>query len=94
MNWKKVNRCKHEWTQYHDGGDCAIPLCKWTESYCGKCRVYEVKCLCGFESGMSGEPRKRAMRRNRKQLAHIAGGQARESDERCPAPTGSAILRL
>jgi hypothetical protein len=81
MNLKKANRCKHKWSpNYHDGGSCETPYCQWGESHCLKCGVYEITCLCGFCSGMSGEPRKRAERRNRKDLAHI--DKLRDGDQR------------
>lgn len=66
MNWKKVNRCKHDWTEYYDSGSCATPYCTWREIHCRKCRVYKVECKCGFESGMGGEGHRAALRRYRK----------------------------
>lgn len=68
MDWERVNSCKHEWTDYWDSGACATPYCSWHEIHCRKCRVYKVECTCGFESGMSGEPRYMVMRRHRKKI--------------------------
>lgn len=67
MNWKKVDKCKHEWSPaYHDAGSCMTPYCSWYESHCLKCRVFSVECACGAENSLSGEPRKKYMRRYRK----------------------------
>jgi len=63
MDWDKVENCNHEWSSYYDAGSCPTPYCSWSEKRCEKCGVYEIECGCGFENGLSGESRKKAMRR-------------------------------
>lgn len=66
MNWKKVNKCKHKWSDnYVWAGTCLTPFCEWTEQFCVKCRVYQVTCGCGFENRLSGEPLRVSKRRER-----------------------------
>jgi len=71
MNWKRVNRCKHDWTDYCKTGPCATPYCSYTELHCRKCGVYRTECGCEFENGMSGEPRRVALRRLANEKAHF-----------------------
>lgn len=64
--WNEIACCRHEWSDYFDSGNCATPYCEWTEQRCLKCGIYSRSCRCGFEAGLSGEPRKREMNRERK----------------------------
>lgn len=63
MNWKNINKCQHEWGTYYDSGHCATPYCTWEELRCLKCRVYHTRCMCHYEDGFGGEPRKKWLNR-------------------------------
>jgi len=67
MDWEKARKCEHEWyTNYIDSGKCETPYCSWWESHCKKCKVYEVKCGCGFMNGYGAEPIRKELNRMRK----------------------------
>jgi hypothetical protein len=66
MNWERVYKCGHEWSDYFHSGQCGTPYCSWRESHCRKCGVYEVRCGCGYERSLSGEPRHKTLRRAKK----------------------------
>ena len=66
MNWDKIHKCKHKWTDYLDNGSCGTPHCYWTESHCRKCGIYVTECGCGSMNGMSGEPYKKEKNRRLK----------------------------
>ena len=68
MNWDKINNCEHEWNNYFDVGRCSTPYCSWSETHCKKCGVFEIKCGCGFMYGLSGEPYKKLINRERKKM--------------------------
>jgi len=63
MEWDEIWKCEHEWGNYFDMGRCGTPYCSWDEKRCIKCRVYETECGCGFENGLSREPRKKTINR-------------------------------
>lgn len=67
--WEQISACQHDWSDYYDSGNCATPYCEWHETRCRKCGIYSRTCGCGFEAGLSGEPRKREMKRLRKRAA-------------------------
>lgn len=64
--WEQIAACQHQWSDYYDSGNCATPYCQWREQRCRLCGIYSRSCDCGFEAGLSGEPRKREMKRLRK----------------------------
>lgn len=56
--------CDHEFTDYHDSGECeGTPYCTWEEKRCKKCKKYFRDCGCHFHYEESGEPLKRIRKR-------------------------------
>lgn len=62
MDWKLVDECKHEWTDYYEDGQCGTPYCKWTELHCRKCGVFVTTCGCHFMDQRDGWSQKRRTR--------------------------------
>ena len=58
MDWKIIDKCDHEWSDYYDTGPCETQYCIWTENHCKKCGVYRVHCGCGYHNHLSKIPYK------------------------------------
>lgn len=72
MNWRKVNKCKHEnVTDYYASGTCGTPLCSgWIEEHCRDCGAYVCKCPCMSCSGESGWSHRRWQKHHESVPAH------------------------
>jgi hypothetical protein len=65
--WTRVENCKHEKADYTSSCiSCGTPYCDAHEEFCPECRVFILKCQCGFCSGMSGWSEMRWRRYRRK----------------------------
>jgi hypothetical protein len=57
--WRKVERCKHEWSPQYSGTTRYCACGQNVESHCLRCGVYNTEDSCGEQAGMSGWPNKR-----------------------------------
>jgi len=57
--WDKVEKCKHDYSDYFKFVSCETPYCGGQEERCRKCGVYISDCGCHCVAGKSGWSSKR-----------------------------------